>query len=317
MKFWTRIICLLLASFIIILSCKRSASDMRLPDEQSVASASKGAKLNTLTLSCVSSTAASITIRVCAGASGAPAGFSVQWMLKSEYDANGWPANSDLPGAERPSFCKASFSGVPGASSYNLAPNGCSDVTLGDVLYDNVGASSTCANTPLQCSSDYVFRAFAHNTPSGNPKSDFSSTITCSTLTCVSSGGCTFTQGYWKFHGPAGCVTGNNFNQWPVTTLTLGSVSYTDLEMCSIFNTPSGGNGLISLAHNLMAAKLNIANGADGSSVAGAIAAADALIGGLVIPPVGAGSLPFSATSALTSTLISFNEGTIGPGHCQ
>lgn len=38
--------------------------------------------------------------------------------------------------------------------------------------------------------------------------------------------------------------------------------------------------------HQLIAAKMNIANGADGSAVAGAIAA-DALIGGLMISPVG------------------------------
>jgi hypothetical protein len=101
-----------------------------------------------------------------------------------------------------------------------------------------------------------------------------------------------------------------------VTSLTLGTVSYTDLELLSIFNTPAGGNGLISLAHQLMAAKLNIANGADGSSVAGAIAAADALIGGLVVPPVGTGFLAPKNTSSLNATLTSFNQGDIGPGHC-
>jgi hypothetical protein len=93
-------------------------------------------------------------------------------------------------------------------------------------------------------------------------------------------------------------------------------VSYTDLQLLSIFNTPAQGNGLLSLAHQLIAAKLNIANGADGTSVAAAIAAADALIGNLVIPPAGAGSLPSSATSSLTGTLDSFNNGLIGPGHC-
>jgi len=51
--------------------------------------------------------------------------------------------------------------------------------------------------------------------------------------------------------------------------------------------------------------------------VAAAIASADALIGGLVIPPVGSGSLASSATSALTSALDNFNQGLIGPGHCQ
>jgi len=67
----------------------------------------------------------------------------------------------------------------------------------------------------------------------------------------------------------------------------------------------------------LIAAKLNIAGGADDSAIASAVAAADALIGGLVVPPVGTGSLPNSSTSGLTGTLTSYNEGTIGPGHCE
>jgi hypothetical protein len=102
-----------------------------------------------------------------------------------------------------------------------------------------------------------------------------------------------------------------------VTSLTVGTVTYTDLELQAIFNTPAQGNGLISLAHQLIAAKLNIANGADGSAVAATIAAADALISGSVVPPVGAGSLPSSTTSSLTTTLDSYNNGLIGPGHCE
>jgi hypothetical protein len=70
-------------------------------------------------------------------------------------------------------------------------------------------------------------------------------TLTKNTGDCP--GGCTFTQGHWKTHGPAGCVTGNNTNEWPVTSLTLGTVNYTDVQLCSILNTSAGGNGLISL----------------------------------------------------------------------
>jgi len=123
---------------------------------------------------------------------------------------------------------------------------------------------------------------------------------------------CTYTQGFWKNHYAA---------SWPSTVvsggLTLGSVHYTAAELQSIFNTPPAGNGLIILAHQLIAAKLNIANGADGSAVAAAIAAADAMIGGLVVPPVGGGSLAPSATGALTTTLDNYNNGLTGPGHCS
>jgi hypothetical protein len=67
----------------------------------------------------------------------------------------------------------------------------------------------------------------------------------------------------------------------------------------------------------LIAAKLNIANGSDGTTIASSIAAADALIGGLTIPPVGSGSLASSSTSSLIAALTSYNEGATGPGHCN
>jgi hypothetical protein len=87
--------------------------------------------------------------------------------------------------------------------------------------------------------------------------------------------------------------------------------------LLSILNTPPAGNGLITLAHQLIAARLNIANGADATpAVAAAIGAADALIGGLVIPPVGTDSLSPAEVEELVATLEPFNEGTIGPGSC-
>jgi hypothetical protein len=132
------------------------------------------------------------------------------------------------------------------------------------------------------------------------------------TVTAACLPGCTLSQGYWKTRYP-----GN----WPGSVLsgglTLGTVNYTAAELESILNTePAGGEGLLILAHQLIAAKLNVANGADSSAIASTIAAANAMIGGLVVPPVGSGSLPSSTVSALATTLQQFNEGLIGPGHC-
>lgn len=222
-------------------------------------------------------------------------------------DDNTWLASDSLD------LCKASFSGNANGSAYKLAKGQCTSINLGDSLFDDPGASSNCASTPLACGTIYAVRGFAHAN-STLFRSNFTADLFCATADCPVDS-CTFTQGYWKTHGPI--PTGNNVNEWAVTELTLGAVLYTDLQLQSIFDTPAAGNGLISLAHQLIAAKLNVANGADATDVAGAITAADALIGGLVIPPVGSGSLPNSATSALISTLTSFNEGAIGPGHCQ
>ena len=263
----------------------------------------------TPSLSCAGSTAASINLQVCAGASGAPAGFSLQWETAADYAANGnvWFDSEEL------GLCKASFSGNANLSRYNLGANQCVTVDVGEFLFDN-GASTGCPGS-LLCGTAYVFRAFAHANSSAN-RSDFTSTLQCSTLPCQpGTEGCTYTQGYWKAHGPI--PSGNNLNEWPVASLTLGTVVYNDLELLGILDTPAAGNGLIALAHQLIAAKLNVANGSDDADIAAAIAAADTLIGNRIVPPVGSGYLAPSGTSGLTGSLTSYNEGATGPGHCD
>jgi cysteine-rich repeat protein len=119
----------------------------------------------------------------------------------------------------------------------------------------------------------------------------------------VQAGDCTLTQGYWKNHPDA----------WPVTSLELGTVTYDQDALIAILKTPVKGNGLVALAHQLIAAKLNVAAGADDVSIEASIAAADALIGSLV---VGVDALETSQTSELNGKLDAFNNGDVGPGHC-
>lgn len=275
--------------------------------EQAAKAAAKST-MSTPTIEFAGATQTTISIRFTAGATGAPAGFSLQWMTKADYDANGgqWYTSDDLR------LCKASFSGNANLSRYTLKAGEVVTVDVGEFLFDN-GASSNCI-AALECGTDYVFRAFAHAT-STLQRSDFTAALTASTLACDSAGACTYTQGFWKTHGPI--PSGNNVDVWPVTELSLGTVVYTDLQLQAIFDTPASGNGLVALAHQLIAAKLNLASGADSAAIAASIDAADALVGALVVPPVGNGSLAPSATTALTGTLTGFNEGAIGPGHCQ
>jgi hypothetical protein len=271
-------------------------------------------KMSTPTITCGGATQDSINVVVTAGPTGAPAGFSLQWMSADDYAANGnqWFDSSD----ER--LCKASFSGNANLSNYELAANEAISVNVGEFIFDN-GASTNCGGE-LVCGTDYVFRAFAHASASLN-RSDFSANHTCATLECdFNPLGCTYTQGFWKTHGPV--PTGQNEYVWPAAVksggLALGTVNYTDAQLLAIFKKPAQGNGLVSMAHQLIAAKLNVANGTPAPAVVtNAIAAADGLIGGLVVPSVGTGYLPSSATSALTGTLASYNEGAIGPGHCN
>jgi len=97
----------------------------------------------------------------------------------------------------------------------------------------------------------------------------------------------------------------------------LGAVSYSESQLLQILNRPAQGNGLVILAHQLIAAKLNIANGADPTAVQQFVNNADNMVGGLIVPPIGNGYLSPSQTSELTDTLTEYNEGTIGPGHCN
>ena len=85
-------------------------------------------------------------------------------------------------------------------------------------------------------------------------------------------------MGFWKTH-PA---------QWPVTSLTLGSQTYTQAELLTLLTTPVGGDASLILAEQLIAAKLNIANGADPTPISSTIADADSLLSGF------AGKLPYN-----------------------
>lgn len=118
---------------------------------------------------------------------------------------------------------------------------------------------------------------------------------------------CTYTLGYWWNH-PA---------DWPVTTLQLGTVHYNQAQLLSILANDPSANGLVQLARQLIAVKLGIANGADPTAINTVVADADAMIGGLVVPPVGGGYLAPATTSALITQLDYFNNGIIGPGHCD
>lgn len=175
---------------------------------------------------------------------------------------------------------------------------------MGD-LFDETGIYGS---NSLECDegTEYVLRVRALPA-AGWGGSGFSADVSATTL-LPDANNCTFTQGYWKSHE----------EEWPVTSLTLGTVTYPQAQLLAILNRPAQGNGLVFLAHQLIAAKLNVARGASvPASVAQAIADADALIGGLVVPPVGSGYIAPNQASGLTQTLDQYNNGTVGPGHCE
>jgi N-acetylneuraminic acid mutarotase len=142
-------------------------------------------------------------------------------------------------------------------------------------------------------------------TPTATPTSTPTATPTSSPTPTASPtpGGCVLGHGYWKNH-----------QQWPVNQLQLGNRTYNRQELQSILGQPLGHNYLVFLARLEIAAKLNIANGADGSCVEQTLTAVDATIGNLVIPPVGNGSLRFTP---YVRTLGLYNGGGLCAPHCD
>lgn len=125
--------------------------------------------------------------------------------------------------------------------------------------------------------------------------------------------GCTLTQGYWKNHPGA----------WPTDALTIGGVTYSKAQLLKLFATAPQGDTSLILGHQLIAALLNGASGANApAEVASALNDAEAW---MTANKDADGTLPYGVKSgaaaaaavALSETLASFNEGGIGPGHCD
>jgi hypothetical protein len=136
-------------------------------------------------------------------------------------------------------------------------------------------------------------------------------------------GGCTLTIGYWKTHagfGPQDDVVTELLPIWLGTPGGASSVQVTDAaQAVDILAMDLGdpSNGITKLYAQMLAAKLNIASGAD-PAVADAIAAADAFLA----------EHSWEDWASLTSedqqmvlgwmtTFDEFNNGLAGPEHCD
>ncbi len=123
---------------------------------------------------------------------------------------------------------------------------------------------------------------------------------------------CTYTQGYWKNHAEA-AIDQTHVLGWPApedeSTLLCGSTWLTVLG-----TPPAQGNAWYILAHQWIAARLNVASGADVPlEVSAAMAEAEAL---LTANCTALSRADRSRAVALAAILESYNSGDAGPGAC-
>ena len=111
---------------------------------------------------------------------------------------------------------------------------------------------------------------------------------------------CPQPQGYWK----------TNPDAWPASALpmTLGSQTYNKTELLAILNTPIHGDASLILADQLIATKLSIANGADGTPVSSTIMDADMLLTGS--PPF-IGKLPYKVKTSSSAGQAMINDANV------
>ncbi len=132
--------------------------------------------------------------------------------------------------------------------------------------------------------------------------------------------GCTLTQGYWKTHSSYGPAKKTDAT-WdmvggPDATFFLSGQTYLD-----VLNTPVQGNKYYILAHQYIAAELNMLAGANGGAVDTEFEHATTLLETYTPEQIAAmkgknGKEITEMFTYLGGILGDYNEGLIGPGHC-
>jgi hypothetical protein len=149
---------------------------------------------------------------------------------------------------------------------------------------------------------------------------------------CTRSCGCTLTQGYWGTHNNNVCTSNPSSPLcviWPSPYDPNALFFNSGLTWQQIMDTSdAGGNAYINLAHQYIAAVLNVANGAcDPDSVAQLITLAQGFFNGFAAGSdfCASGGPPGTTTCGLQVTwagiLADYNQGTgaftNNPGHCS
>lgn len=121
---------------------------------------------------------------------------------------------------------------------------------------------------------------------------------------------CTFTWGYWK----------NHFGDWPQGRTPDMDFFASDMTWEEVLTSPVRGNQYFNLAHQYIAAKLNALNGASTVAVDTELMTAENLFATYTPDDISGlrGNSPLRKQFVnLAGILDEYNNGIIGPGHCD
>jgi uncharacterized delta-60 repeat protein len=136
--------------------------------------------------------------------------------------------------------------------------------TGGKVSTDFFGFDDGAGSLFVQTDGKILLGGFANN----GSETDFALARYDAAATIVVSNKCPLGHGYWKNHPEA----------WTVDSLTLGNQTYDKTELVILLGDASKTDASIILARQLIAAKLNLANGSDAAPISAVIAHADAVL---------------------------------------
>jgi len=116
----------------------------------------------------------------------------------------------------------------------------------------------------------------------------------------------TGTPGYWKNHPSA----------WPVSSITIGGITYTKAQAIRLMGTPEKGDKTLTVFRHLVSAKLNVLIGNASGCIDGDIATADAW---MALHPVksgvSGGSAAWAEISGVATKLDDYNNGLLCAPH--
>lgn len=128
--------------------------------------------------------------------------------------------------------------------------------------------------------------------------------------------GCTLTQGYWKTHSEFGPAPYDD--TWAMLPNGANTIFYSSGHTWyGVFWTPPAGNVYFNLAHQYMAAYMNVLNGASTTPEVDAAMANAETFFTTYTPSSKFSKAQRTLAMQLASTLDKYNNGLIGPGHCS